>query len=160
MLPPVHLICTVPTPLSPDEIAEVFLDLANWPLFTGYAILPGIKSASYNPKTPEIVASIIAVTCTDNSTHTEEIVDWNLPHSFQLKLANFTRPLSYFATHFDEWTHFEVKDGTTAPTTYVTRTMDLHPRSILAYPLLWLIRPLMRKAIIRSHEALNKATRN
>lgn len=151
MTRPVHLTCTVTTDHTPDEIAEIFLDLDNWSLFTGFGILPGIKSASYDLQTREIVGSVIAVICTDNSKHTEEIVDWNLPHSFQLKLANFTRPLSFFATHFDEWTRFEIKDGKT----YVTRTMDLHPRFILARPLLWLIRPLMRKAIIRSHEALD-----
>jgi len=148
---PVHLSCTVSTHHTPHDIAAIFLDLNNWPLFTGYGILPGIKSASFNTQTPEIVGSVIAVICTDNSTHTEEIVNWNIPHSYQLKLANFSRPLSFFATHFDEKIHFETEDSTTL----ITRTMDLHPRSFIAYPLLWLIRPLMHKAIIRSHEAIN-----
>ena len=153
MLRPVRLSCSITSHQSPQEIAAIFLDLSKWSLFSGYGPLPGIKSASYTMQTPEIVGSIIAAVCTDNSTHSEEVIEWDLPHSFRLKLSNFSPPLSFFATHFDEWTHFELKGDETI----VTRTMHLFPRHIFAYPLLWFVRPLMRKAIIRSHEAITGA---
>jgi hypothetical protein len=147
---PLQITCTLTTPLSPQEIADIILDTTKWPLFTGYGILPGIRSAEYIVKTPEILGSRIAVINTDNSTHIEEIIKWDMPNTFQMRLANFSRPLSFMATQFVETFEFRVESNQT----HITRSMALYPRFLLTRPILWLIRPLLRKALIRSHDTI------
>jgi hypothetical protein len=61
---------------EPGEIASQILDLANWTSFTGYGVLPGITSAEFEVRTPDVVGTRIRVTNTDRSSHVEEIVEW------------------------------------------------------------------------------------
>jgi hypothetical protein len=56
--------CTEILPLAPEEIAGQILDLANWPGFTGYGPLPGIKAATFEARTPAVVGTCIRVTNT------------------------------------------------------------------------------------------------
>jgi hypothetical protein len=62
--------------LAPADIAGQILDLAKWPEFAGYGPLPGIQSAEFEARTPEVVGTRIKVTNTDGSVHVEEIVEW------------------------------------------------------------------------------------
>jgi hypothetical protein len=155
MLRPVCLSCIVTVRSTPQEIGDVILDLSRWADFTGYGPLPGIKEAIYERKTPEIVGTVVAVTNTDRSKHAEVVLAWDLPDRIVLRLERFSRPLSFFATHFIEHFDFEVVHHEGAPPmTKITRRFELFPRSWLGYPLLWLVRPLMRKAIDRSNSSI------
>ena len=69
---PITFSCTDTLALAPAEIAGRILDLANWTDFKGYAVLPGIKAAEYEARTPGVVGSRIRVTSTDGSGHVEE----------------------------------------------------------------------------------------
>ena len=71
---PIRFSCTDTLALSSADIAGRILDLANWTEFTGYAVLPGIKAAVYEVRTPGVVGSRIRVTNTDGSSDVEEIV--------------------------------------------------------------------------------------
>ena len=84
---PITFSCTETLTLAPEKIAGQILDLANWTDFTGYAVLPGIKAAVYEVRTPGVVGSRIRVTNTDGSSHVEEIVEWHPDHSLRLQIC-------------------------------------------------------------------------
>ena len=142
---PIRFSCTDTLALSSADIAGRILDLANWTEFTGYAVLPGIKAAVYEVRTPGVVGSRIRVTNTDGSSHVEETVEWQPDHSLRLQMKEFSPPLSRLATEFEESWAFE-RVGTA---TRVTRTFELYPKSAIARPALWLISLLLRRAIAR-----------
>src|SRR5437868_11098621 len=95
---PIRFSCTDTLGLSPAEIAGRILDLANWTDFKGYAVLPGIKAAEYEVRTPGVVGSRIRVTNTDGSSHVEEVVEWQPDLSLLLQMKEFSAPLSRLAT--------------------------------------------------------------
>ncbi len=132
-------------PLAPEDIANQILDLANWPDYTGFWPLPGIKSAEFELRTPEIVGTRFRVTDTNGSTHVEEIVEWQPSHRLQIRMHDFAPPLSRLATRFEEIWQFEKTDQGTR----TTRSFELHPTSPFAQPFLWLISLLLKQAIAR-----------
>ena len=142
---PIRFSCTDTLALAPADIAGRILDLANWSDFTGYAVLPGIKAAVYEVRTPGVVGSRVRVTNTDGSSHVEEVVEWQPDRSLRLRMDEFSVPLSRLATEFVESWAFE-RAGTA---TRVTRSFELHPKSAAARPALWLISLLLRRAIAR-----------
>jgi hypothetical protein len=142
---PITFSCEATLPLAPKGIASQILDLANWPDFTGFGFVPGIKTAEFEVRTCEIVGSRIRVTNTDGSSHVEEIVEWNPLHQLQLRMQHFSAPLSHLATRFDETWQFKRTDEATE----VIRSFDLHAKSPFARPFLWLISLFLRRAIAR-----------
>ena len=142
---PVIFTCTAPLPLAPEEVAGQILDLSNWPGFTGYGPLPGIKAAEFEARPPEVVGTRVRVTSTDGSSHVEEVIEWEPGRRVRLAMTDFAPPLSRLATRFEEAWEFEPAGGRTR----VVRTFRLHPRSALARPALWLIARLLRRAVAR-----------
>jgi Polyketide cyclase / dehydrase and lipid transport len=142
---PIRFSCTDTLPLTPADIAGRILDLANWTGFQGYAVLPGVKAAEYEVRTPGVVGSRIRVTNTDGSSHVEQVVEWRPDRSLRLRMKEFSSPLSRLATEFVESWAFE-RAGTA---TRVTRSFELHPKSAVTRPALWLISLLLRRAIAR-----------
>src|SRR3954469_2273193 len=118
---PITFSCTDTLALAPADIAGRILDLANWTDFRGYGVLPGIKAAGFEVRTPGVVGSRIRVTNTDGSSHVEEIVEWQPDHRLRLRMRNFSAPLSRLATGFDEAWEFQRIDAATR----VTRTFEL-----------------------------------
>jgi hypothetical protein len=143
---PITFTCRATLPFSPQQIVDSILDLANWPKFEGYGPLPGIKTAEFEVRTPEIVGTRIRVTSTDGSRHVEEIVDWQPEERLQQRMSDFSPPLSHLATHFVETWDFR-RDG---DATNVIRSFELHPRSAWTTPLLWVIARLLKRAVDRS----------
>jgi hypothetical protein len=142
---PITFSCEATLPLTPEGIANQILDLANWPDFTGFGLVPGIRAAEFEFRTPAIVGSRIRVTNNDGSSHIEEIVEWHPTHQLQLRMQDFSAPLSRLATRFEETWQFERADGATK----VTRLFELHAKSLFARPFLWLISLFLRRAIAR-----------
>jgi hypothetical protein len=142
---PITFSCEATLPLAPEGIANQILDLANWPDFTGFGPVPGIKTAEFDFRTPAIVGTRIRVTNTDGSSHIEEIVEWNPTHELQLRMHEFSAPLSRLATRFEETWQFERADCATK----VTRLFELHAKSLFARQFLWLISLFLRRAIAR-----------
>jgi hypothetical protein len=142
---PISFSCKATLSFAPSEIAAQILDVSNWTDFRGYGPLPGIKSAEFESRTPEAVGSRIRVQNTDGSTHVEEITEW-LPESrLALRMQEFSAPLSRLATGIDETWEFERTNGGTK----VVRSFQMHARSALTRPLLWLISKLLQRAIAR-----------
>jgi hypothetical protein len=142
-LKPITFACEETLGIGPEQIAGQILDLAQWPSFQGYGVLPGIKATEYEVRTPEIAGSRIRVTDTDGSSHMEEIVEWEPDRRLRLRMGEFSPPLSRLATEFDETWHFEP----TGEGTRVVRSFELHPKSSVTRPLLWLISILLKRAI-------------
>lgn len=142
---PITFACHETLPLAPEEIAQQILDVAKWPDFRGYGPIPGIKSADFETRTPNVVGSRIRVTNLDGSTHVEEIVEWQMDRRLQLQMGNFSKPLSRLATRFVETWEFERVGNETK----VARSFELNAMSLLTKPVLWLISFFLKRAIAR-----------
>lgn len=142
---PITFACHETLPLAPEEIAEQILDVTKWPDFRGYGPIPGIKSAEFETRTPDVVGSRIRVTNLDGSTHVEEIAEWQPDRRLQLQMGNFSKPLSRLATAFVETWEFERVGNETT----VARSFELIAKSMLTKPVLWLISFLLKRAIAR-----------
>jgi hypothetical protein len=142
---PITFACYETLSLAPKEIAEQILDVEKWPDFRGYGPIPGIKSAEFETRTPNVVGSRIRVTNLDGSTHVEEIVEWQPDHRLQLQMGNFSKPLSRLATRFVETWEFERVDDETK----VARSFELNATSMLTKPVLWFISFYLKRAIAR-----------
>ncbi|WP_152053909.1 SRPBCC family protein [Tautonia marina] len=149
---PISFSCEASLGISAEEIARGMLELDRWPDFQGYGPLPGIREASFEVRTPEVVGSVVRVSNADGSTHTETVTEWSPPRRIRLRLGGFSPPLSRLATDFEEtWTFEELGDRTR-----VVRTFDLHPRSVVARPFLLLISLLLRGAVRRHLRRMNE----
>ena len=142
---PITFSCEETLGLPPGRIAEQILDLTRWPDFRGYGVLPGIRAAEFEARTPEVVGTRIRVTNTDGSSHVEEVVEWQPDRRLRLRMGEFSPPLSRLAAGFDETWEFEV----TGEATRVVRSFELQPRSVATRPLLWLISLPLKRAIAR-----------
>ena len=143
---PITFSCEQTLALAPEDIARQILDVTKWPDFHGYGPIPGIKAAEFEVRTPEIVGTRIRVTNTDGSKHVEEIVEWQPDHRLQLHMKGFPAPLSRLATRIEETWEFERVGNETK----VTRSFQMHAKSVLALPLLWMISFLLKRAIGRN----------
>lgn len=142
---PVTFSCEASLPLAPEEIAQKILDVDNWTEFAGCWPIPGIRTAEFEIRTPEVVGSRIRVTNTDGSSHVEEIVHWEPDRRVQLHMHSFSAPLSKLATGFDETWKFERAHKATR----VTRSFVLHARSTMARFCLAAIAIVLKRAIAR-----------
>lgn len=142
---PITFACHETLSLPPEEIAEQILDLTKWPDFRGYGLIPGIKSAEFETRTPNVVGSRIRVTNLDGSTHVEEIVEWQPDRRIQLRMGDFSKPLSRLATRFVETWDFE----RVGHETKAVRSFEMNAKSVLAKPALWLISFFLKRAIAR-----------
>jgi hypothetical protein len=143
---PITFSCEATLPHSPEAIAGQILDPTKWPDFHGYGPIPGIKAAEFAVRTPGIVGSRFTVTDEYGSSHIEEIVEWQPDHRVRLEMREFSAPLCWLATRFEETWAFQRLDGETR----VTRSFQLYPRSALTKPLLGLVAFFLRRAIARN----------
>jgi hypothetical protein len=139
--------------LDPEEIARQILDLANWTAFKGYGLLPGIKSAKFEMRAPDVVGSRIRVQDTDGSTHVEEIVEWRPDCRVCLEMTDFSPPLGRLATRFLETWEFKRQGNGTL----VTRSFELYAKSAFTRLPLWAISLLLRRAIVRQLKQMRSA---
>jgi ribosome-associated toxin RatA of RatAB toxin-antitoxin module len=153
-MPPITFQYTRLIPYAPAEIAAAIVDMSRWPEFTGYGPMPGIASAEFETRTPEMTGSRIQVHNTDGSSHVETIEVWQPPETITLRLHEFSPPISRLADHFLEiWRFTPGPEGTRT-----TRQMQLYPRSPATRPLLWLISLMLRRAIAAHLEQMASPT--
>jgi hypothetical protein len=138
--------------LTGEEICAQLLDLEGWPSFRGFGPIPGIRSARFRRRTPEVVGTEIEVTNLDGSAHVETIAVWEPGREVVMRMAEFTPPLAGLATHTVETWCFE-PDGSA---TRVTRSFELHPRGWLARIALVPIAWLLGRAAARHLEELDR----
>jgi hypothetical protein len=153
-LKPITFACEETLGMLPEQIAEQILDISQWSSFRGYAVLPGIRAAEFEVRTPEIMGSRVRVTNTDGSSHVEEIVEWEPDRRIRLQMRGFSPPLSRLATGFNETWEF----SRTGQDTRVVRSFELHAASRVTRPLLWLISMLLKKAVARHLRQMRKSS--
>jgi len=151
---PIRFTCETDLHERPEEIAGQILDLSKWSEFDGYGPLPGIESAEFEVETAEIVGTKIRVKNRDGSTHVEEIGEWEPTKQLHLRMYDFSAPVSHLASRFDETWQFERRNGKT----HVSRSFEMHPKSTLTRPVLWLVSFLLKRAIARHLDQLAPAT--
>jgi polyketide cyclase/dehydrase/lipid transport protein len=142
-LMPITFSCEETLGIPPEKIADQILDISSWSGFQGYGVLPGIKTAEFKIRTPEIVGSRIQVTNTDGSSHVEEVVHWEPNKRVRLHMRDFSPPLSRLTTGFEETWEF----SRIGQNTRVVRSFELTAKSSVTRPLLWLISILLKRAI-------------
>jgi len=141
---------------SSSEICKEILDTERWSEFKGYSILPGIKYAHFEVKTPELVGSKIRVRNKDDSSHIEEIIEWDVPNKISLRFQEFNSPLQHLATHFIEtWEFRNSPNGTEA-----SRIMTMYPKGLLGWLMLFPISKLMKKAFEKNLRQTNSVSSN
>jgi len=153
LMKPIEFSCTEIIPLPAEAIAEQILQVDRWPEFTGYGVIPGIRHAEFEVRTPEVVGSRVRATTTDGSSHIETIVEWQPGVGLQLHMTEFSLPLARLATDFDEIWQFEPMGETTR----VTRLFRLHATSAFTRPALWAMSFLLKRAIARSLQQMRAA---
>jgi hypothetical protein len=152
---PISFSCHETLPLTPKEIAEQILNVAKWPDFRGYGPIPGIKSAEFETRTPNVVGTRIRVTNLDGSSHVEEIMEWQPDRRLRLQMGNFSKPLSRLATAFVETWEFEQVGNETK----VARSFELNAKSMLTKPVLWVISFFLKRAIARHLTEIEQAAK-
>ncbi len=152
---PITFACLETLSLTPDQIVAQVLDLTKWPGFHGYGPIPGIKSAEFDARTPNIVGSRIRVTNLDGSSHVEEIVEWQPHRQIQLSMSDFSPPLSRLATRFVETWEFERIGNETR----IIRSFEMNAKSTLTKPVLWLISFFLKRAIGRHLTEIKQAAK-
>lgn len=151
---PIQFECQEVIPWSPEEIISQMLDLQNWSNFQGYGPLPGIKTAEFEVRTPDLVDTRIRVVNRDGSSHVETITAWQPGKQLQMTMNEFTPPLSKMATHFLEIWNFQLLEQGTR----VTRRFELYPKTLLSSWSLWMISFLLKQAIKRHLQQLKSGT--
>jgi hypothetical protein len=142
MMKPIEIEVHGHLPQSSQEICSMLLELERWPDFTGYSILPGIESARFEVRTPEVVGSRIRVKNKDGSSHVEEIIAWDPSRQVVMRFQDFDAPLKNLASHFVEtWSFTPSTNGVDA-----TRSMAFHPKGPVGWLMLLPISRLMKKA--------------
>ena len=142
---PITFTCNETLPLAPEDLARQILDLTKWPDFHGYGPIPGIKAAEFDVQTPAVVGTRFRVTNLDESSHVEEIVEWDPNHRLRLQMKEFSPPLSRLATWFEETWEFK----RTGNETRVARSCRLYAKSVLSWLPLWVISFFLKRAIVR-----------
>lgn len=144
-MPPITISLVAQVRSTPQAMCAAFLDLNRWPEFKGYALLPGIRAAHFQTRTPNLVGSRIQVHNTDGSSHLEEIIAWDEATGLAVKFHSFSPPVQHLATHFIEtWALRRVGDQTEA-----TRTLTMYPKNWLGWLVLLPMSQLMRQAFAR-----------
>lgn len=128
---------------SSEEIILNILDTDKWNTFKGFLIIPSIKEASYKEKKDNIIGSKIKVISTDNSTHTEEIIEFEKYNKISLKFCDFESPLKNLANYFIETFNFEKENNKTK----IIRNMEIYPKNSIGYIILKIISIFMKKAL-------------
>ena len=149
---PIEIKITGHTTMSTQEICAQFLDTQRWSEFEGHSILPGVKNASFELKTPALVGSRIKVLNTDGSAHVEEIIQWDVENGIAVRFQEFQAPLKNIATHFIEAWEFQ-KTGTG---TQVTRRMTMYPKGLPGWFMLAPISILMKKSFEKNMLQLSR----
>jgi hypothetical protein len=129
------------------------LDVERWPSFRGFGPIPGIRSARFRRRTPEVVGSEIEVVNLDGSSHVEEVVEWRAPSRIVMRMAGFSPPLAGLASHFVEtWSLAPSAGGTR-----VTRRFELVAASWRGRLVLPVIAWLLGRASARHLRELDAA---
>lgn len=133
------------------EICDEILNIDRWKEFKGYSILPGIKNARFDVRTPEVIGSRINVLNTDGSSHVEEIIEWDVEKRISLKFQEFNSPVRNLATHFIEtWEFRKSEKGTET-----IRRMTMYPKGFFGWMILIPISILMKKALAENLRQIN-----
>ena len=147
---PIKIVILARSEKTPQEICSEFLDTSRWPEFKGYSILPGIKSAEFEVKTPTMIGSRIKVQNTDGTSHVEEIIEWDPTQKIAMKFQEFSPPLKHLASHFIETWSF----STSGNKTEAARSMAMYPKNFVGWLVLKPISRLMKKAFEENSQQL------
>lgn len=137
---------------APADVFAAILDLRNWPLFRGYGPLPGIVEATVPEGTPITVGTRIRVRNTDGSVHHERVVELDPGVRYRVTME-LVPPAAWWMARIDELVELE-PHGTG---TRMRRRFDTVPRFTLAWPVVWAITQLLKRAVERHNDAVRAA---
>lgn len=140
-------------PRDPATTFGYIVDLANWPLFTGYGPLPGIRRASLPEGQGVRLGARIHVDDADGRDHHEVVEVFEPPHRITLRMELVPPAAFFMANILEEMTLEPVPGGTR-----LTRVFTATPRLWLTWPFAWLFGSfLLGLAVDRHNRAVARA---
>lgn len=152
MRKPVTFVCRSELQTSRLKIFDNILDEEQWTTFSGYGPLPGIRKATFLNRTEEVSGSRVRVENEDGTSHIESIAEWVPEERIVIELGEFPSPLNRLAEKFIETWTFPSGDGKE----WVVRRFDMYPTGIVGRCFLPGIAFLMKKAVERHMEVINR----
>jgi uncharacterized protein YndB with AHSA1/START domain len=135
-------------PAPPAAVFAGIIDLGQWPLFTGYGPLPGIRAASLPAGETVRLGARIRVDDADGSHHYERIEVFEPDRRVALRME-LTPPAAHvMADIYEEVTLAPSSSGTT-----MTRTFTATPRAWYTWPMAWLFGSFMLRRAVLRHNA-------
>ena len=132
---------------TPDAVFRYITDLRNWSRFPGAGVLPGIAEAVL-PTGEEIgPGARVRVRNTDGSVHHERVTRFEPPEHFAI-VMELTSAAAFVMKRIEE----EIRLSATAEGTRMQRTFRLVPRSPFTIPMTFIIRLLLRRAVLAHNE--------
>ncbi|MCA9296850.1 MAG: hypothetical protein KC983_10035 [Phycisphaerales bacterium] len=130
------------------EIVAAMRDPAQWRTFTGWGPLPGIRDVVIERESESFIGTTFRVTNTDGSQHTETVREWDGVARLVIEMHDFPRPLSWVAKGFIErWTQDTAADE--ASRHVLVRTVEMHPASWWGRIMLYPVRVMIKRALLR-----------
>ncbi len=134
-------------PASPEANFTFVTNLENWPTFTGFGPLPGIRRATANA--PLALGTRVRVENTDNSVHQEIVTAFEPGRRYAVRME-VVPPASWLMRHIDEELLLEPVEAGTR----VHRRFTTVARSWLTAPVVWFITFFLLKPAVLKHDAV------
>lgn len=152
-MPGIRLIVEATLPYPPRALTARMLDVEQWREFRGYGPIPGIRSAVFELRTPQVVGSRIRVVNRDGSRHVEQVETWDPDRRVVMRFGEFSAPLRWLArAMLDTWDFTPAGPGCRG-----RREMLMEARSFVAYPCVWVISWWLKAALRRHLHELGSA---
>ncbi len=137
-------------PVDPERTFAAIVDLAQWPLFTGYGPLPGILAARLPPGETVQLGARIHVDDADGRHHYERVEVFEPGRRLALRMELVPPASLFMADIYEELTLEPVPGGTR-----LSRTFTATPRAWYTRPFAWLFGSfLLRRAVDRHNAAV------
>lgn len=143
--------------VPPERLFDFTNDAANFVSFTGFGIVPGIRSARYETAEPPRLGSRRRILKTDGTEHLEEIIAFERPVLHVSRITALSPPLAWLVRSGEDAWRFR-SEGATRTTLDRTFSFELTSPlvAIVALPLLHLF---MRIAVRRDLQNIDRFLR-
>lgn len=138
--------------LSPAAAFAFIVDLAKWPLFSGFGPLPGIVEASVEGGVVQL-GSRIRVRNTDGSVHHEVVETFEPDRRYAIRME-LAPPVSFVMAGIHETITLVPAPGGTS----MRRSFVVTPRSWLTAPIAWFFGGVLLPRAVARHNAAAAAS--
>lgn len=129
----------------PEAVFDRIADLDQWSTFRGWGPMPGITRAELVEGTAVAAGALVRVTNSDGSVHHERFEVFDRGRALRIRME-LGPPAGWFLAGI-------VETLAPGPDGVLVRRFELTPRSWLTLPMVWLIRGMLRRAVLAHNAA-------